>query len=103
MSVSYYYNGYPMVRKYQRRIWQGEGEIIHLMGNTLILEFFQVIKGMEVVHKIEQLRTDIYDKILKSVMISNSGLLQMTEPFYEDSRNYEYVQFSIFEYIHSVF
>lgn len=43
---------------------------------------------MEVVHQIELQKTDIYDKILKSVDITNVGTIE-TKPFYEESKNYE--------------
>ncbi|XP_056631140.1 uncharacterized protein LOC130441462 [Diorhabda sublineata] len=57
-----------------------------LDGKNVI--FGKVLKGAAVVHTIEHLKTDINEKILKHVFISNSGVIE-TEPFYEESKNYE--------------
>ncbi|CAG9853850.1 unnamed protein product [Phyllotreta striolata] len=50
--------------------------------------FGKVIKGAEVVHKIEHLKTDVNDKILRKVFISGAGVIK-TDPFYETPKNYE--------------
>ncbi|KAJ8960951.1 hypothetical protein NQ318_020252 [Aromia moschata] len=49
-----------------------------LEGRNVV--FGKVLKGADVVHTIEHLKTDIDDHILKSVTISKSGLLE-TQPF----------------------
>lgn len=43
---------------------------------------------MEVVHMMEYQKTDVYDKIMKDVVITKTGTIK-TNPFYEDSKNYE--------------
>ncbi|CAH1109084.1 unnamed protein product [Psylliodes chrysocephalus] len=50
--------------------------------------FGKVIKGAEVVHRIEHLKTDVNEKILKHVFVSDAGIIE-TNPFYENSKNYE--------------
>lgn len=46
--------------------------------------FGKVIKGMDVVRKIEATQTDNRDKPLKDVVIANCGSLEVTEPFAVD-------------------
>ncbi|KAJ8979499.1 hypothetical protein NQ317_007682 [Molorchus minor] len=57
-----------------------------LEGHNVV--FGKVLKGADVVHKIEHLKTDVNSRIIKDVVISKSGLLKTT-PFYEPSKNYE--------------
>ncbi|XP_018562935.1 peptidyl-prolyl cis-trans isomerase, rhodopsin-specific isozyme-like [Anoplophora glabripennis] len=57
-----------------------------LYGKNVV--FGKVLKGADVVHKIEHLKTDVEDHILKSVNIIESGLIE-TKPFYETTKNYE--------------
>ncbi|CAG9771710.1 unnamed protein product [Ceutorhynchus assimilis] len=57
-----------------------------LNGKNVI--FGKVLRGHNVVHKIEYLKTDYNDRILKDVQISKCGEIKFT-PFYDDHKNYE--------------
>nr|XP_023026016.1 peptidyl-prolyl cis-trans isomerase-like isoform X1 [Leptinotarsa decemlineata] len=50
--------------------------------------FGKVLKGEEIVHKIEHMKTDVNDKLLSNVYISEVGIIE-TVPFSEPSKNYE--------------
>ncbi|XP_050307157.1 peptidyl-prolyl cis-trans isomerase, rhodopsin-specific isozyme-like isoform X2 [Anthonomus grandis grandis] len=50
--------------------------------------FGKVLRGHEVVHKIEQLKTDYSDRLKSNVQIIKCGQISFT-PFYEDHKNYE--------------
>nr|CAI5867536.1 unnamed protein product [Callosobruchus analis] len=50
--------------------------------------FGKVLKGEEVVHRIEHYKTDVNDKILRNVVVTGVGEI-ISEPFYESSKNYE--------------
>ncbi|CAG9826173.1 unnamed protein product [Diabrotica balteata] len=57
-----------------------------LDGKNVI--FGKVLKGAGVVHKIEHMKTDIYDQLVNHIFISNAGIIDTT-PFYEKAKNYE--------------
>ncbi|VEN38521.1 unnamed protein product [Callosobruchus maculatus] len=50
--------------------------------------FGKVLKGEEVVHRIEHYKTDVNDKILRNVVVTGVGEI-VGAPFYEPSKNYE--------------
>ncbi|CAH2001633.1 unnamed protein product [Acanthoscelides obtectus] len=50
--------------------------------------FGKVLKGAEVVHRIEHYKTDVNDKILRNVVVTGVGEITGA-PFYEPSKNYE--------------
>ncbi|PSN36192.1 Peptidyl-prolyl cis-trans isomerase B [Blattella germanica] len=51
--------------------------------------FGKVIEGQNIVHKIEQLKTNPQDQPLKPVIITASGLLETSTPFYISDDPYE--------------
>ncbi|XP_066157387.1 peptidyl-prolyl cis-trans isomerase, rhodopsin-specific isozyme-like isoform X2 [Euwallacea fornicatus] len=57
-----------------------------LNGNNVV--FGKLLKGHDVVHKIEYLKTDYNDKIVQNVQIIECGEI-VTTPFYDDHKNYE--------------
>ncbi|KAJ8921060.1 hypothetical protein NQ315_015856, partial [Exocentrus adspersus] len=57
-----------------------------LEGKNVV--FGKVLKGNDVVHIIEHLKTDINDRILENVVIEKCGLLEAA-PFFEAAKNYE--------------
>ncbi|KAG5876074.1 hypothetical protein JTB14_011558 [Gonioctena quinquepunctata] len=57
-----------------------------LDGKNVI--FGKVLKGAEVVHKIEHMKTDVHDRLLGNIYISEAGIIK-TSPFSEPSKNYE--------------
>lgn len=49
----------------------------------------QVVEGQNIVHKIEQLKTDSEDQPLQPVVITESGILPTPSPFYISDDSYE--------------
>ncbi|KAH1024731.1 hypothetical protein HUJ05_004174 [Dendroctonus ponderosae] len=57
-----------------------------LSGKNIV--FGKVIKGHDVVHRIEYLKTDYMDKLLPLVEVVKCGEIR-SKPFYENHKNYE--------------
>ncbi|XP_060518588.1 peptidyl-prolyl cis-trans isomerase, rhodopsin-specific isozyme-like isoform X2 [Cylas formicarius] len=57
-----------------------------LNGKNVV--FGKVLKGHSIVHKIENLKTDVKDRILEEVIIIRCGIIDIT-PYYENYKNYE--------------
>lgn len=49
----------------------------------------QVVEGQDVVHKIEQTKTDTEDKPISPVVILESGTIAVPEPFFISDDPYE--------------
>lgn len=50
--------------------------------------FGKVLKGQDIVHRIEHMKTDVKDCILANVTVYRSGIIKTT-PFYESPKDYE--------------
>jgi hypothetical protein len=49
----------------------------------------QVVEGQNIVHKMEQVKTDSEDHPLQPVVITESGILATPSPFYISDESYE--------------
>ena len=59
------------------------------INSTYGLFWLQVIEGQEIVHKIEQEKTDSQDRPVKPVVITASGALDTPTPFVISDDPYE--------------
>lgn len=55
--------------------------VIYFFLRSYNLYLLQVIKGQDIVHKIEHMKTDADDRPVQPVVITSSGLVPTPSPF----------------------
>lgn len=88
MHVLYHDHAHTVAQWQERRVWKGNFYTLIETTEFSANNAFQVIKGHEVVHRIEYLKTNYMDQLLPMVEVVKCGEIQ-SKPFYENHRNYE--------------